>query len=114
MGKRAPNSDCSEYEGGNSSGSDYGSKPVLNKRKAKAAPKTRTKKVKVDSEDKSRPRTLSVQHSVYMHKIDDPAPMRAALLAWYDGVSTSRGMPWRKPFRPEATRDERAQRAYEV
>ncbi|KAL1704787.1 DNA glycosylase [Schizophyllum commune] len=114
MGKRAPNSDCSEYEGGNSSGSDYVSKPVLNKRKAKAAPKTRTKKVKVDSEDKSETRTLSVQHSVSMHKIDDPAPMRAALLAWYDGVSTSRGMPWRKPFRPESTRDERAQRAYEV
>lgn len=44
-----------------------------------------------------------------------------ALLTWYDGVSTNRSMPWRKPFiqpkdysNPAELRQALAQRAYEV
>ncbi|KAL1747396.1 DNA glycosylase [Schizophyllum fasciatum] len=111
MGRPTSESDFSENDNENSSGSDYVSPSASRKRKAKTAPKTR-KKLKV--EDKPQTRTVSARHSVSLHQLTGAAPMRVALLAWYDGVSTSRGMPWRKPFRPEATPDERAQRAYEV
>ncbi|OAA56200.1 DNA glycosylase [Niveomyces insectorum RCEF 264] len=74
-------------------------------------------------------------HSVDYHRplLLDGAGGRAgrrALLAWYDGVSTARGMPWRKPWQHPQTyldndngdhgtaagcgRDALAKRAYEV
>lgn len=68
-----------------------------------------------------------------LHSIDYHRPLlldgangrtaRRALLAWYDGVSATRGMPWRRPWtdpavglegKDEAARTELARRAYEV
>ena len=53
-------------------------------------------------------------HSNALHRIDDAPAIRLPLLQWYDGVRELRGMPWRKPFDPSLTPEERAQRAYEV
>ncbi|KAK4050309.1 hypothetical protein OIV83_003630 [Microbotryomycetes sp. JL201] len=45
----------------------------------------------------------------------DAVVVQRKLLAWYDTVKTTRGMPWRIDVDPEALSDEqRSQRAYEV
>ncbi|KAF5383159.1 hypothetical protein D9615_004998 [Tricholomella constricta] len=56
----------------------------------------------------------ALSHSASGHVIHTPGPIRIALLRWYAGVHTSRGMPWRKPYDPLQGPEERAQRAYEV
>jgi hypothetical protein len=56
----------------------------------------------------------NASHSRSSHDIRSPSPIRAALLRWYAGVHTSRGMPWRKSYDPSQGIEERAQRAYEV
>ena len=53
-------------------------------------------------------------HTVSIHLINAPGPLRVALLKWYAGVHETRGMPWRKQYDPLLGRDGRAQRAYEV
>lgn len=53
-------------------------------------------------------------HSGGNHIIKDPASIRVALLQWYSGVHAARGMPWRKPYDDTLSKQERAQRAYEV
>ena len=61
------------------------------------------------------PGTLQTRpHSVSLHVISHPAPLRQALSEWYEGVHASRGMPWRKPFDRSWDAEQRAQRAYEV
>lgn len=54
------------------------------------------------------------KHSCALHRITNPAALRAPLLKWYDGVHEVRGMPWRKPFDASLGPEGRAQRAYEV
>ncbi|CEQ41390.1 SPOSA6832_03081 [Sporobolomyces salmonicolor] len=45
----------------------------------------------------------------------DAKVLQRKLLGWFDGVKESRGMPWRKEVVPaDLTREERAQRGYEV
>ena len=56
----------------------------------------------------------SLPHSKSSHIIGSSIPMRLALLEWYKTVHDIRGMPWRKPYEPTQSPDERAQRAYEV
>lgn len=53
-------------------------------------------------------------HSVSLHAINSPGPIRTAILTWYRRVHENRGMPWRKQFDPTLGPDERSQRAYEV
>ncbi|KAI0700158.1 DNA glycosylase [Cerioporus squamosus] len=53
-------------------------------------------------------------HSVSLHVISRPEPLRKALLNWYDRVHALRGMPWRKPFDHAWDAEQKAQRAYEV
>ncbi|KAI0674510.1 DNA glycosylase [Trametes maxima] len=53
-------------------------------------------------------------HAVALHNLSNPESPREALLKWYDGVHTARGMPWRKPFQQSWNAEEKAQRAYEV
>ena len=53
-------------------------------------------------------------HAQSSHIIQSPAPIRVALLKWYETVKDTRGMPWRKPFDPTLGPEERSQRAYEV
>ncbi|TBU47064.1 DNA glycosylase [Dichomitus squalens] len=53
-------------------------------------------------------------HRVSLHVIAHAAPLREALLEWYEGVHASRGMPWRKPFEHSWDAEQKAQRAYEV
>ncbi len=53
-------------------------------------------------------------HSKLVHIIQDPTPMRTALLKWFQTVHANRGMPWRKPYDPNLGIEDRAQRAYEV
>lgn len=66
------------------------------------------------------------QHAVAYHRPlllhgDTGGRGRSALLSWYDGVTTNRSMPWRKPFIDPADFQEKTQlrqaltqRAYEV
>ncbi|EFI26765.1 A/G-specific adenine DNA glycosylase [Coprinopsis cinerea okayama7 len=54
------------------------------------------------------------KHSRAMHRISKPEELRKALLEWFDTVRDKRGMPWRKPFDRTFTREQLAQRAYEV
>ena len=53
-------------------------------------------------------------HPVSLHVLSRPEQPRKALLDWYGGVHASRGMPWRKPFDPTWSQEQKAQRAYEV
>lgn len=53
-------------------------------------------------------------HSKLVHIIQDPTPMRTALLKWFQTVHANREMPWRKPYDPNLGIEDRAQRAYEV
>ncbi|KAJ8517801.1 hypothetical protein ONZ45_g5076 [Pleurotus djamor] len=53
-------------------------------------------------------------HGVTLHQIDFAGEICRPLLEWYHGVSTSRGMPWRKPYDPSLDKNARSQRAYEV
>jgi A/G-specific adenine glycosylase len=53
-------------------------------------------------------------HSKLVHTIQDPTPMRTALLNWFQTVHANREMPWRKPYDPNLGIEDRAQRAYEV
>ncbi|PPQ68918.1 hypothetical protein CVT24_007662 [Panaeolus cyanescens] len=55
-----------------------------------------------------------IQHPTSTHVISSPQPIREGLLNWYAAVHETRGMPWRKPFNPNLTPNEKAQRAYEV
>jgi hypothetical protein len=64
----------------------------------------------LEAETKAEPHS----HPVSLHILSSPETPRVALLAWFDVVCDSRGMPWRKQFDPSFGRDERAQRAYEV
>ena len=90
--------------------------------RAKRAPrrtaKAKTKRAKLDVEDSEADEVLlGVQgppHAASMHVVTDPEPVREALLEWYGKVHESRGMPWRKPYNPDLSAEERAQRAYEV
>lgn len=56
----------------------------------------------------------SSPHPVSLHVIANSAPLRKALLDWYEGVHASRGMPWRKPYVHSWDAEQKAQRAYEV
>ena len=68
-----------------------------------------------ESQAPNSPETLQTRpHSVSLHVISHPAPLRQALSEWYEGVHASRGMPWRKPFDHSWDAEQRAQRAYEV
>lgn len=55
-------------------------------------------------------------HLISSHVISATAAdnITASLVTWYARVHATRGMPWRKPFDPAWTADERGQRAYEV
>ena len=54
------------------------------------------------------------QHALAYHDFtaDEISIFRDELLAWF--AANQRSMPWRKPFDPSASAEERAQRAYEV
>ena len=68
-----------------------------------------------DAQTPGSPETLQTRpHSVSLHVISRPEPLRQALSEWYEGVHESRGMPWRKPFDHSWDAGQRAQRAYEV
>lgn len=55
-------------------------------------------------------------HTVASHIISSKAAdqMSGALVTWFDGVYSARGMPWRKPFDSAWNAEERGQRAYEA
>jgi A/G-specific adenine glycosylase len=53
-------------------------------------------------------------HPVSQHVLSEHRPLQKALLEWYATVHDARGMPWRKPFDPSWTAEQKAQRAYEV
>lgn len=80
------------------------------------APNHREKKnsIKSDQEEASDVGVSFLRHPNSIHIISSASAVRRALLKWYASVHTSRGMPWRKPYDPTLSVDERAQRAYEV
>lgn len=79
------------------------------KKKAVVGPRS----VDVDTVDTDTQIHVST-HSKSTHTIGSPGPMRVALLLWYRTVHDTRRMPWRKPYDPSCSAEERAQRAYEV
>ncbi|KIY45065.1 DNA glycosylase [Fistulina hepatica ATCC 64428] len=112
MPKRAHNRvDDEDYSFG---GLDASSDDAYEEHPRKSSSRRRVQRSQATSGTADTSDALSVPHSSKMHVIDAPDPIRIALLAWYDGVHEVRGMPWRKPFKPNATPDERAQRAYEA
>lgn len=91
----------------------------------KPSPKRKTKRAKASQKSESDEPVSSSQptvgcggyvlsHPASIHIIQSPEAIRIALLQWYAGVQTSRGMPWRKPYDPLQGPEERGQRAYEV
>ncbi|KZT70461.1 DNA glycosylase [Daedalea quercina L-15889] len=91
-------------------------------KRAESIKKSKSKRAKLDAkgldEGAEDVETLAAaagqSHGAAMHVVAEPEPIRVALLQWYEQVHESRGMPWRKPYSPDLTVEERAQRAYEV
>lgn len=81
----------------------------------KAPRKSAKKKAKVLGQptDSGKPGHIWL-HSSSIHCIKQPKDIQTELLGWYSNVQETRGMPWRKPYDPSFSRDQRAQRAYEV
>ena len=110
-----------EYEPGSSKTSAARARTTNSRAKRQVPRKTantKPKRVKVDVEDSEADGSVSsgpgTLHAARIHVVTDPEPIRAALLEWYGKVHESRGMPWRKPYNPDLSVEERAQRAYEV
>lgn len=57
---------------------------------------------------------ISSPHAPSLHVVSEPIFMGKSLLEWFAGVRETRSMPWRKPYNPDHSPEERAQRAYEV
>ncbi|KAH9923296.1 DNA glycosylase [Amylocystis lapponica] len=93
--RRAPSDDDDDYNGPASDSSFEPRPPARRTRNTAKRKRTRP-------------------HSASIHVIARPRPLQDALLQWYAGVHETRAMPWRKPYNPTATAEERAQRAYEV
>ncbi len=103
--------------------SDVSFTPMTTKKRTKSSKDTSSKRRRT-SKSKEPPKTgtslrdeiatSSKPHAMSDHVITDASPLQKALLAWYAGVHEARGMPWRKPYNPAFTLDQRAQRAYEV
>jgi A/G-specific adenine glycosylase len=57
-----------------------------------------------------------IPHGVMRHVLAaaNAETIASTLLTWFATVCTIRGMPWRKPYDPTLSADERSQRAYEV
>ncbi|KAK0208996.1 DNA glycosylase [Desarmillaria ectypa] len=89
---------------------DYDSN--VKKCKAMTVPKAKRKQLATVSEPSSA--EYWNDHSKSQHVISNADEICDALLRWYSGVHTTRGMPWRKAYDPNLGREERAQRAYEV
>lgn len=82
-----------------------------------ARPAKRRRKTKARAEDEDGLPTTnghSVPHSREIHSHKTILPLLPQLLEWFDKVKDSRGMPWRKLYDSTLSRDEKAQRAYEV
>lgn len=90
------------------------------KRVPRKTTKPKTKRAKLDDVEESEADEVVADgdagppHAANLHVVTDPEPIRGALLQWYGKVHESRGMPWRKPYNPNLSGEERAQRAYEV
>ena len=102
-----------DYCSDGSSSLPQSSKRTSNPAKKTAKPAKKRTKPTPDSDGKTL-ETMVRPHSINMHVITCPGPVREALLEWYSGVHETRGMPWRKPFDASLDSDGRAQRAYEV
>ncbi|EGN92517.1 hypothetical protein SERLA73DRAFT_164044 [Serpula lacrymans var. lacrymans S7.3] len=113
MGKRSRLSEDDYSE--DSSGSYVPARKKLAKGKVSTTRKFSQKSSKDrETRDKEPSTNTEASHSTSLHVIINPVPLRSALLEWYDKVHELRGMPWRKPYNPSLSREERAQRAYEV
>ena len=111
--KRKSDDEGSEFEQASDSDASFSAKTRKGRvSSASRAPNKRKRPTKSTKEDLGA--VSAWQHSQNIHKVGDPKVVRSALLAWYETVREIRGMPWRKPFNPKHTREERAQRAYEV
>ena len=92
-------------------------KTVLKKRKrvssAKSTKSTRQKNApSVSVELGSGP--FEETHPTSRHDSQRLIPYLPALLEWFEEKRDVRGMPWRKRYDPSLSKEERAQRAYEV
>ncbi|KAF7972150.1 hypothetical protein HWV62_18796 [Athelia sp. TMB] len=106
-------SDDDYCSAGPSSSLPPSSKRTSNPAKKTAKPAKKRTKPTPDS-DGTILETMARTHSINMHAIACPRPVREALLKWYSSVHETRGMPWRKPFDASLDSDGRAQRAYEA
>ncbi|KAF8609042.1 DNA glycosylase [Ceratobasidium sp. AG-I] len=100
-----------------SDGSEGEEKVTSKKRKrvssAKSTKPTRPKKVpSVSTTLFSGP--FEEPHATSRHDSQRLIPYLPALLEWFEEKREVRGMPWRKRYNPSLSKEERAQRAYEV
>ncbi len=102
MAKRKRSASASEFEGSDIS---FDEAP---KKKPKVPKKATKKAAKKDDLVSATP------HDKSLHVIETAEDICDALLKWYSSAYTARAMPWRKPYNPNLTKQERAQRAYEV
>jgi hypothetical protein len=101
-----------DYANASDSGSDFAERPAP--KKPRKSTKTRTLRV---GDASNLDKTLSDEpHDPSRHVIGVAAAenVSQALVDWYGGVHTNRGMPWRKVYNPNSTAEEKGQRAYEV
>ncbi|KAH8835960.1 DNA glycosylase [Flagelloscypha sp. PMI_526] len=116
--RRVESSSESEYNDKDSSSSEFeqgSSKFFTGKKTSTSQRKPALKRTKTKEEDDSE--RIATPHAARTHiraQIHTPSALVDALILWYNGISTRRGMPWRKPWDPDLSEDERAQRAYEV
>ncbi|WVR07224.1 A/G-specific adenine glycosylase [Kwoniella sp. DSM 27419] len=68
----------------------------------------------VDLEDLSDVLAVNRTHGEGYHDVGAIAEAQEGLLAWFEDVREKRGMPWRKPYDPSMSMEEKGQRAYEI
>jgi A/G-specific adenine glycosylase len=94
--------------------SDADAAPAKRKRVAKSTKSSRNAgpKKNISSLDASGP--FEASHATSRHDPQRLVPYLPALLDWFEEKREARGMPWRKVYDPNLTKQERGQRAYEV
>ncbi|KAG8721947.1 hypothetical protein FRC08_008643 [Ceratobasidium sp. 394] len=86
--------------------------PPPKRKRVSKAPKTKRSDEHAASPDVSGP--YETDHPTTRHDPQRLMQYLPALLDWFEEKREARGMPWRKTYDPNLTKDQRGQRAYEV
>ncbi|KIY73366.1 DNA glycosylase, partial [Cylindrobasidium torrendii FP15055 ss-10] len=114
--RREQHTDDEAYSEASGSGYDAPVKKTKQpvKKKTKSTPKQAKKKSKAEDAPMECEDARDIPHDKNLHRISSADTLCDDLLTWFTGVNETRGMPWRKTYDSTLSKDERAQRAYEV